>query len=175
LYQGIAEITATWHDYPDAESLAVEVFLQGCLFNCKYCQNKSLQRIQKGNIQYEDMVKPILLACKRNRTNKIVFVGGEPLLEENGNLDFINKFLKDYKDSFDIMIYTGNNIDYIKNKNINGFTFIKTGLYKHELKQETIKTDDYMIFASTNQELYDTNLKPLSINGVYKFKREENK
>lgn len=173
MYQEIAEITATWHDYPDAESLAVEVFLQGCLFDCKFCQNKSLQIIKEGKTSYENMVTPILTSCKRNRTDKIVFVGGEPLLEDNGNLEFIKRFLNDYKDAFNIMIYTGNNIDYVRSKNIKGFTFIKTGLYKHKLKQEPNKTDDYMIFASTNQELYDSNLNLLSINGIYKFKREE--
>lgn len=174
MYQEIAEITATWHDYPDAESLAVEVFLQGCLFNCKCCQNESLQVVQKGTTSYEDMVEPIIRSCTRNRTHKIVFVGGEPLLKTNDNLEFIKRFLKDYKEIFDVMIYTGNTIDYVKKQDVTGFKYIKVGLYAHELKQEPSKTDKQMTFASTNQELYDSNLNLLSFNGVYIFKREDN-
>ena len=39
----LVDITSSWMDYPDSNSLAVEVFFSGCKFNCPSCQNKELQ------------------------------------------------------------------------------------------------------------------------------------
>ena len=74
---------------------------------------------------------------------------------------------------YNIIVYTGYNIDRVYKNNINGFKFIKCGNYDSNLKQTPHKTDDYIQFASTNQKLYDKKLNLVSENGKYYFKRRK--
>ena len=164
-------IVDTWLDYPDDESQAVEVFMQGCPFRCPSCQNEHLQPYKNSEkITYEQYNTLIIEHTKKIRTNKIVFVGGEPLYKESNNLKFIKTFLEDYSETYDVCIYTGYNIDYVEDTNIKGFTFIKTGQYIQGKNQEVFKTTKAMQFASTNQKLYDKNYNLLTENGKTKFK-----
>ena len=39
-------------------------------------------------------------------------------------------------------------------------------------RDKSYKNDDEMCFASPNQELYDSNYRLLSVNGIYKFNKE---
>lgn len=161
-------ITDTWLDYPDDESQAVEVFMQGCPFNCKFCQNEHLQEYKNSEkITYEEYTEGITKHLKTTRTDKVVFVGGEPLFKANNNLLLIQQFLKDYGKKYGVCIYTGYNAEEV---NIKGFTFLKTGKYIQDKCQEVYKTSKAMQFASTNQKLYDKNYNLLTINGKIKFK-----
>jgi len=47
--------------------------------------------------------------------------------------------------------------------------FIKCGKYIEELKQKVIKNDEYMQFASMNQELYDSDYNLLTKNSRYYY------
>ena len=170
LYQPIADIIPTWMDYPDTENLAIEVFMGGCSTGCEFCQNKKLATIETPSVSFEKLSNKIIYACKKYRTDKIVFVGGEPLLQVNNNFNFVQGFLNAFQDVYETIIYTGYNIEYVIKNNLRGFTFIKTGKYIHELRQESEKTKDYMILASTNQAIYDQELNLLTQNGKLNFK-----
>ena len=157
-------------DFPSPDNGAVSVFMTGCVHNCPECQNPDLQKYVKNNQTNEEILNNIKLCCKRNDTDKIVLTGGDCLFPKNLKLtNFLLNNLKDYQ----TCLYTGYNIDYVKSVlKPNTFTYVKCGKFIKELYQESEKTDEYMKFASTNQELYDSNFNLLSINGIYKFNKD---
>ena len=163
-------LQTTWLDYPDNYSLAVIFYTYGCIHKCKNCHNLALQT---PVLAYsKELLKEILMYCKRNNTNKLVLSGGDCLLK-GANLDLTNSIIDQYKNQLDICIYTGYDIDYVKANVHQGFKFVKCGKYEENLKIESEKTDDFLQLASTNQELYDANYKLLSTNGRYYFSQGE--
>lgn len=162
-------IQTSWLDYPDKESLAICVCMMGCDNGCFMCQNPEFQNPQYMSYTKEysidDFIKEISTLCERNMTNKVVLSGGDPL--SCFNIKFTKEFLD--KTSLDVCIYTGHNIEYVKQHQVKGFKYIKCGKYDHQNHRESYKNDDEMQFASPNQVLYNSEYQPLSENGVYKF------
>ena len=162
-------IQTTWLDYPDNESLAIIVCMMGCDNGCFMCQNKDFQDSNYSNYTKEysvdNFVKEIEYLCKKNKTDKIVLSGGDPLAP--CNIDFTKEFLN--KTLLDVCIYTGHSIDYVKEHLVKGFKYIKCGKFDYKNLRESFKTDELIQFASPNQELYDENYNLLSENGIYKF------
>lgn len=170
LFSEFSDIQATWLDYPDTTNIAIEIFMIGCRHNCPSCSNPKLQSVDTPTKTFEELYGKIQKALDKYRTNKIVLVGGEPLLQENNNHIFVKQLLeKDHE----VIIYTGYSMKYVKNLNLIGFTFLKCGKYIEKLKQESFKTEELMQFASSNQKLYDNNFNLLSTNGQYYFKEQQ--
>lgn len=163
-------LQTTWLDYPDNESLSVIFYTYGCIHKCKNCHNLDLQTPVAS--YPSDTIDKILMYCKRNNTNKLVLSGGDCLLK-GVNLDLTNAIIDRCKDTLDICIYTGYDIDYVKTNVHKGFKFVKCGKYDENMKTESDKTDDYFQLASTNQELYDSNYQLLSSKGRYYFNKEK--
>jgi organic radical activating enzyme len=159
----------TFIDYPDNESVSILLYFYGCDNGCFNCHNKNID----NNTNYkeftiDEILKELYISSNKLKTNKIVFSGGDCLYRNN--INFTKELLNKLKFNYDICIYTGYNLGYIKRNNIRGFKFIKIGKYENKIKQESFKTDDFIQFASRNQNLYDSNLKLLSNNGIYFFK-----
>ena len=163
-------LQTTWLDYPDNVSLATIFYTYGCIHKCKNCQNPSLQTPVESYPR--GIIDEILMYCKRNNTNKLVLSGGDCLLK-GANLDLTNAVIDKYSNELDICIYTGYDIDYVKANVHKGFKFVKCGKYDENMKIESEKTDNYLQLASTNQELYDADLKLLSSKGRYYFNKEK--
>lgn len=167
----LEKITTTWQDYPSNSDIAILVYLQGCTNDCIDCHNKELQNINKDNeIDSKMLYEKIKDQAIRNKTNKVVFQGGDPLSKYN--INGLKTFLSIYCKEFDICIYTGYGIDYVMEHWIIGFKYIKCGRYDNKLldkKHEIGKTDKQIVFASTNQKLYDSHYNCISKNNVYKF------
>jgi organic radical activating enzyme len=176
-------IETTWIDYPDNESLAIILYVMGCGNGCKGCHNPEFSyyhnRKNTRLFSYFHLADMLVTKCIQLKTNKIVISGGDCLsllnFEDTKNLLSTIKFISSeiyykYTLNINICIYTGYTIESVKLLNIKNFNFIKCGCYKEELKQESIKTDNYIQFASSNQKLYDCNYKLLSENGRYYFK-----
>ena len=70
---------------------------------------------------------------------------------------------------FDICIYTGALIDEVKKLNLSGFKFIKCGVFDKTKFIGSKKTDEYIQFATSNQELYNEFLELISHDGIYYF------
>ncbi len=162
----------TFIDYPSAEDWAVIYFFSGCCNNCANCQNKLLQQVEQTKFEYkinsaEELYNIIKKDVVRYCTNKIVFSGGDPLFESNRSI--IKEFLEKYGDQFDICVYTGYSIDNVKKFDIKNFKFIKCGKFEETNKQESYKSDNKMVLASTNQNFYDSNYNQLSKTGVLNF------
>ena len=94
-------------------------------------------------------------------------MGGDPL--HPVNRDFTREFCKQMKDELDICIYTGYLFCEVVDFNITGYKFLKTGTYMETEKQTVLKLDEKMVFASTNQKLYDEKNTILTLSGVYKY------
>lgn len=176
--------TETWLDYPDNESLSVLVQVLGCDHKCLNCSNPKLQDfsgegLDKGSslISYISWNAPGFFysalenKCKSLKTNKVVIGGGDPLYKEN--LPFIKSFLEWHGNKFDICLYTGHDINYVIDNKIQGFTYIKCGVYNEKLKQKSEKKDNYMQWGSKNQELYNEYFDLLSHEGRYYYLNEE--
>ena len=77
----VANITTSFLELPGL--ICSSVYLSGCAFNCKGCQNPDLQKITYGNIMN---VKDVINEISENKLAKwVCFLGGEPF--------FQNKFL----------------------------------------------------------------------------------
>jgi anaerobic ribonucleoside-triphosphate reductase activating protein len=160
----------SWQDYPSREDSAIVVYLPGCNHGCKGCHNPELQDYNQGidediNIFYAVLERE----SKRNRTLKIVFEGGDPLFSKN--IEGIKEFLKinAEKNKFEICIYTGYSIEFVMEQKVTGFTYIKCGKFEQSLFCQPGKTEEKMVFASSNQKLYNAKYKVVSKNNEFFF------
>jgi anaerobic ribonucleoside-triphosphate reductase activating protein len=156
-------VDVTFSDYPSKEGLAVICYFSGCEHNCQGCQNIELQTLKDERfIHINDLMK----YCERNHTNKIVLSGGDCLYDRNKE---ITKFIcKELGNEYDICIYTGYPIE---NIDFNGFKFVKCGKYDINNKQDSLKTDNFIQFASSNQKLYNYKKELVSNKGKYEFSK----
>lgn len=163
-------IQASWIDYPDDESIALVVVMMGCDNGCFKCQNPDFQNpyfkemteeVEDPSV-LEDLLKSL---SERYRTDKVVLSGGDPLMKYN--IEFTKAFLK--QTSFKVCIYTGHDLNWVRDHYVKGFEFIKCGKFEYANRRESQKTDECMVFASPNQQLYDKDLNLLSKDGVYYF------
>ena len=157
-------IMETFLEYPDNSSIAAIVYFCGCDRNCSGCHNTDLQDYKSLS---SSLIEDIKNYCKRLKTNKIVLCGGDPLYFKN--LDNTKKILKELSSDYNICIYTGASIDEVKKLNLKGFKFIKCGMFDYNKFIGSEKTDKYLKFATSNQELYDSNLNLISKDGFYYF------
>lgn len=157
-------ITETFLEYPDNNSIATIVYFRGCDRDCKGCHNTDLQDFVDLPDNYIQAIKDY---CGRLKTNKIVLCGGDPLFSKN--LAKTRELLAALGTSYDICIYTGASIDEVKELNLSGFKFVKCGIFDASQFIGATKTDEFIRFATKNQELYDENLNLLSKNGVYYY------
>ena len=162
-------ITETFLEYPDNSSVAVIFYCGGCDRNCPGCHNTELQNYIK--FDSEQVIGELVDYCKRLNTNKIVLCGGDPLYHKN--LSLTGDILRTLGGRYDICIYTGANIDEVKALDITGFKFVKCGIFEASKFVGATKTDDYIRFATTNQELYDSQFNLLSKDGTYYFNEEK--
>ena len=152
-------------DYPDPTDWANIFYFAGCEHNCNMCHNKELQNFKSGHvISIDGLYTLASTLSKKNKTNKIVFSGGDPLSIHN--INDIKYFSQQYGNLFDICIYTGYNIDYVKQNEITGFKFIKCGSFIESQKRESGNFEDKFILASPNQNFYDANYNQISNEGI---------
>lgn len=158
----------TWLDYPSPEDNAIIVYFIGCEHHCIGCHSKILQTPKKYDEEPETMLNRIINYARRADTNKLVFLGGDPLYKIN-NLELTTFLVNNLKDNFDICIFTGYDIDYVKKLNIKGVKYWKCGKFDINNLRESKKTDTEYVLASPNQDFYDGEYNKLSENGILKF------
>lgn len=160
----LVNYTTTFIDYPCKDHWANIFYFSGCNHNCPDCHNLNIQNPNIGEeIDSEKLYKIVKRECKKNLTNKVVFSGGDPL--SPFNIDVIRDFLNIYGNEFDVVIYTGYGIKYVKENKIKNFKFIKCGIFDKQRKQESGNFENYFQLASANQNLYNNNYEQVSING----------
>lgn len=160
-------LTWTLLEYPDNRSIATILYFNGCHRHCIGCQNVELQKDEDKPIPSNVLVEDIIDYCKRLKTTKIVLCGGDPLYYKN--LPMTLSILQELGNIYDICIYTGATIEEVRKLNLNGFKFIKCGPFDQSKYIGSNKTDNFIQFATSNQELYDSDLNLLSKDGVYYY------
>lgn len=168
----------SFQDYPEPDAWAVVVYFQGCLRNCRGCQNPELQKINIGTkISVKELDNLLEDNCARWHTRNVVFSGGDPLFFQN--LPGVVKFLQTYGEKYNICIYTGAEIEEITRKFAGidpkpHFKYIKGGAYIDIITYEGThgKTDEYFQLATTNQFFLDSELKKISQEGRLNFDHE---
>ena len=158
-------VQSTFLEYPDNSSIATIFYFSGCDRNCEGCQNTSLKEYTP--LDEKEVLNGIVNYSRRLKTNKVVLCGGDPLYKKN--IDLTRKILYNLGNDFDICIYTGALIDEVKKLNLSGFKFIKCGVFDKTKFIGSKKTDDYIQFATSNQELYNEFLELISHDGIYYF------
>ena len=126
----------------------------------------------------------IIELCEKYNTNKIIFQGGDPFYKHNQDVvEFILKrFRSKYNDKYKFCVYTGYNIKDCVETLMVFPDYLKCGTFKQELYQEPGKDREKLVFASTNQELYEcitnnknfVSINKLSDNGIYYFNKTLN-
>lgn len=166
----------TFTDYPDNESEAILVYIMGCESNCKGCHNPEFQdynyTVNTIDVTPHDLAILVRYAdyAKEASEIKVVLSGGDPLAPKNyWNTMHLLHDLR-FEGVYNICIYTSIDIDLIKKSGLSRFMYIKSGKYLEELKTYSYKDDTKMVFASSNQELYDFKYDKISKDGVYYFK-----
>ena len=162
----------TFVDFPNPEKHALLVYFMGCSHKCLNCQNPQFKdynyRISTKILKLRPFLNEIDTLLLKNKTNKIVFSGGDPL--HPNNLTFVTNYLLIKQSTIGVCIYTGYDIEYVKQNNVKGFEYIKCGKYDWFNNRFSEKTDEYIKFSSTNQKLYDSDYNLISSQGIYYFK-----
>lgn len=117
--------------------------MQGCPHRCPGCHNPELWNYNGGVEKTIDEVsKEIYAAISANNIQRNFSVlGGEPLCPEN--IEDVIQIIKNVKASFPnikVFIWTGYNLDELKNKEIFEYTDVLiTGRYIQALRDITLK------------------------------------
>jgi organic radical activating enzyme len=167
-------LNTTWIDYPDDCSEAVIIYIMGCEHKCKACQNP---KFQNANYPLSQVINPYELSqeinsvCTKIHSTKAVISGGDSLSDSNlEETKELLVYLALY--GIDVCLYTGYDIGRIIDEDVWFFEFVKVGKYLEQYKQQSEKMDEYIQFASRNQELYDSRCTLISNNGRYVFPKE---
>lgn len=158
----------TYLDYPSPDGNAVIIYMIGCEHHCLGCHSPLLQQ----NLEYaesnQEILEKIQNYAQRADTNNLVFLGGDPMYSKN--LTLTTFLVNNLKDGFNICIFTGYDIDYVKKIGLKGVKYWKCGKFDQTKIRQSAKTDDEYILASPNQDFYDGNYNKLSENGILTFK-----
>ncbi len=134
----------------DGPGLRSVIFLQGCIAHCPGCHNPSTWATNEGFLYSIDELFEEIIA--KSTTKRITISGGEPLLQKDSLLPFLQK-LKDH--GFDIVLYTGYDLKDVPIEILRTIDYIKTGLFDIKRKTSTLP-----YIGSENQKFIDiSNLK----------------
>lgn len=117
--------------------------MQGCPHRCPGCHNPELWNYNGGvEKSIDEVLKEIYAAISANNIQRNFSVlGGEPLCPEN--VEDVIQIIKNVKASFPntkVFIWTGYNLDELKNKEIFEYTDVLiTGRYIQALRDITLK------------------------------------
>lgn len=106
-------------DISNGEGIGVALFTQGCPFHCKGCFNPETWNYNSGKEWTKEIEEYFLSLIKPEHIERITFLGGEPLIEEN--LTDLKRLIKKIKQSFNnkkIWIYSGNTFEKMSKKQL---------------------------------------------------------
>lgn len=135
--------TINKNDFINGEGVSVSLWMQGCPHRCPGCHNPELWNYNGGvEKTIDEVLKEIYAAISANNIQRNFSVlGGEPLCPEN--IEDVIQIIKNVKASFPnikVFIWTGYNLDELKNKEIFEYTDVLiTGRYIQALRDITLK------------------------------------
>ena len=127
-------------DISNGRGIGVALFVQGCHFHCKNCFNQTTWNFQEGKPWTNEIENKFFYLVSRTYIERVSFLGGEPLADEN--YDTIVKLAKSI-DNKKKWCYTGYTLEELK---ANG-------------KEEILKYIDVLVDGRYVDELRDLNLE----------------
>lgn len=127
-------------DISNGEGIGIALFVQGCHFHCKNCFNQSTWNFQEGKEWTREVENTFFHLVSRPYVERVSFLGGEPLADENYST--ILKLAKSI-DNKKKWCYTGYTLEELK---ANG-------------KDEILKHIDVLVDGRYVDELRDLNLE----------------
>ncbi len=145
--EGVMEITINSIDYSgsivDGPGIRTVLFVQGCQQRCEGCHNRSTWDINAGlTVPVSELASELQ---SRSLNRKLTISGGEPLLQAPAVLELVTAL-----DDFNIVLYTGFELEDVPKKLTDHLDYIKVGNYD---KEKFCTTIDYV--GSTNQRFID--------------------
>lgn len=137
-------------DISNGEGIGIALFTQGCPFHCFNCFNPETWDFNKGNKWTEETQKEFLKLAERSYIDRISFLGGEPLSEQNiKELLILVKILKNQFPSKKIWLYSGFTFEKIFNSTEENFL----------LRQQILSYVDVLVDGQYIDELKDYSLR----------------
>lgn len=145
-------------DCLNGNGLRVSLFVSGCDFRCKGCQNPQTWDINSGKPFTENTLKVLINELNHDYVQGLTLLGGEPL--HQNNLETINMIIdnihsKDFIKNKDIWIYSGYTFEEIMKNDILKETIFKCDVLVDGRYVEELKDQNYHWAGSTNQRVID--------------------
>lgn len=145
-------------DCINGNGLRVSLFVSGCDFRCKGCQNPQTWDINSGKSFTENTLKVLINELNHDYVQGLTLLGGEPL--HQNNLETINMIIdnihsKNFTKNKDIWIYSGYTFEEIMKNDILKETIFKCDVLVDGRYVEELKDQNYHWAGSTNQRVID--------------------
>ena len=108
---------------------------------------------RNSEIFFQHILTEIYFKLENTPIEHIIFSGGDPLSIKNREL--VKNLIKELKEKYKIMVYSGNSKEVVKELGIEGCMYFKCGNYIPSLKQQSGHFGNEFRLASTNQEIID--------------------
>lgn len=127
-------------DISNGRGIGVALFVQGCHFHCKNCFNQTTWNFQEGKPWTNEIENKFFYLVSRSHIERVSFLGGEPLADEN----------------YDTIVKLAKSIDNKKKWCYTGYTLEEL---KASGKEEILKYIDVLVDGRYIDELRDLNLE----------------
>ena len=136
----------------DGPGIRTVLFVQGCKRKCEDCHNPSTWDLDKGvDYEVEDIVNQLNIYCLNK---KVTISGGEPFLQYPAVLELVKRL-----NNYDIVLYTGFELEDIPKEILKYIDYIKVGKYIKE-KRTTVtpyigsKNQHFLNLRRENNEIH---------------------
>ena len=139
-------------DISNGEGTGMALFCSGCPLHCSNCFNQELWDFNSGKKWTPDIEKQFIELTNRSYINRISFLGGEPLADQN--IESVSSIISKIDKTKKIWIYTGYTweelVERDKVKYISAADVLVDGRYVNELKDYKLRFK-----GSSNQRIID--------------------
>lgn len=145
-------------DCLNGDGIRVSLFVSGCDFCCKGCQNPQTWDINSGKPFTENTLKVLINELNHDYVQGLTLLGGEPLHQNNLetiNMIIDNIYSKNFTKNKDIWIYSGYTFEEIMKNDILKETIFKCDVLIDGRYVEELKDQNYHWAGSTNQRVID--------------------
>lgn len=143
-------------DCLNGEGVRVSLFISGCDFRCKGCQNSQAWDINSGEIFRSEDMQYILKELSKEYVQGLTLLGGEPLHKDNiKTVESIIDIVKSSTNNKDIWLYSGYVWEEIFQNNILKRIVSKCDVLVDGRFVEELQDKKYHWAGSTNQRVID--------------------
>lgn len=168
----LVDMVHSFLDWPDNQSRfgALVLYFAGCDFGCLGCHNQVFKNYSTLAHSEDEILTSVEEAGKNmphGFYEHLVLSGGDPLGTYNAKSTV--QLVKRLRSDYSITIYTGQEVDWVRDHEISGFSYIKCGKFNPRKAQVSGHRDGAFHLASTNQVLLDKDKRVISNGGVFRY------